>query len=170
MMDKTCTTWSFETCDVPTPGGCDTAYVKTLLAPIKVTASTAKLGFVVPRASTLINPLATGWTLSVKRGGSNKVIATYTIAEYDSSKSQAIFFLDDAVRNAAKGYYYAEVKNDCCVVAKVVLHVDCGQADSVQVFDFTHDPQPVACADTKLKPAVCAAEECPAPKKLELAC
>lgn len=170
MTDKTCVTWTFDTCSVPEAGGCDTAYVKTRLAPIRVTASTAKLGFSVPRQSVLTVPTATGWTLTVRRGGTNVVLATYTIAEYDSAKSAAIFFIDDVVRKAKKGYYHAEVRNDCCLVATVVLHIDCEQADAVEVFDFTHDPQPLACEAVALKPAACAAPVCPEPKKLELAC
>lgn len=169
-MEKTCTTWSLDTCASSIAGGCGTAYLKTTLAPILITASTAKLGFSVPRQSALVSPLASGWSMTVKRGGTNAVVASYTIAEYNSTKSQAIFFVDDSIRRAAKGYYYAEVKKDCCLVAQIALHVDCERADAVETFDFTHDPQPLACENVVLKPAECATPVCPSPKKVELAC
>ena len=169
-MSKDCVTYSFGDCSLPLAGGCDTAYVKTGLAPLRVTANTAKLGFNVPRQSVLTAPTATGWSMTVKRGGTNAVVAHYTIAEYNSSKSQAVFFVDDALRRAAKGYYYAEISNDCCVVGRVVLHVDCEVAESVEVMEFTHDPQPVACENVELKSAKCDVAVCPQPKKVELEC
>lgn len=169
-MEKTCSTWSLDTCVSPAVGSCSTAYIKTALAPVRITASTAKLGFSVPRQSVLVSPLSSGWSMVVKRGGTNAVVATYTIAEYNSAKSQVVFFIDDTTRNAAKGYYYAEVSKDCCIVARVVLHIDCERAEQIEVFDFTHDPQPLACENEVLKPAVCAAPPCPAVKNLELAC
>lgn len=150
-----CVTYDLGGCDIDMGGGCASARVKTKLTPIRITESTAKLAFVVPRQSGLINPTVKGWTLKVKRGGTDKSIAEYAIAEYDRSTDSAIFFIDNNVRHAPNGYYVGEVFNDCCPVAKLVMYISCAKASSVSVVNFTHDPQPPACENDSLKSADC---------------
>lgn len=140
-MSVECATITFSTCGVPAMEDyCSLPYLKTTLKPIQITGSTAKLEFLVPRQSIFDHPYKTGWTLSVTRGGSSELIAEYMIETYDTSRQMATFFIDDKVRNAKKGVYVAQVKQGCCVVAKVQLYIDCARAESVGAVDFTHDP------------------------------
>lgn len=163
-MDSSCVTYRFDGCLTAQSGGCHNAYLKTKLKPIKITADTAKLVFNVPRQSSVISPLSSGWTMKVKYAGTNKVIAEYQIADYDHGNDGVVFFIDDAVRGSKKGYYLAEVYKDCCPIAKVAMHIDCEKATKVDTINFTHDPMPLGCsAQATLKPAECEVACKPAP-------
>lgn len=131
---------------------------------MKVTDSTAKLRFTIPRQSVMTDMLKTGWSLEVYRMGYNtNMVACYTIEEYNKTTQQASFFIDDSVRNAPKGYYMATLKNDCCKVGSVLLHVDCNKAIDLAVQDFVYDPCNTSCAASTPKPADCPQPVCASP-------
>jgi hypothetical protein len=146
-------------CNVPMGDLCNGSRIKSKLKPVKLTTSTAKFSFTVPRQSVLDRPLASGWTLAIQRAGTSAIVAEYTIEEYITGTSQAVFFIDDVLRFAKKGYYVGTVNKDCCVVARVLMHLDCDKAIDVSTIDFTHDPCPVEQCDLAPKPAEC----CPTP-------
>lgn len=136
-------------------GGCSTARIKGKLKPIKITSSSAKFRVTVPRQSLLDDPLASGWTMSISRAGNGQHLADYTIEEFDRSTDQAVFFIDDVVRYAKKGYYVATINKDCCKVGQIVMHLECDKATDFDVTSFTHDPCPQPVCNLPPKPAEC---------------
>jgi hypothetical protein len=153
-----CLRITFTDCSVPefTSNPCLSGYAKTNLAPLKITSSTAKVAVTIPRQSVLDHPYKTGWTMSFVRAGQDREVAKYAIEEYNTSTQQAIFFVDDKLRESKKGMYIAKVMQGCCLVATIVVWLECNRATAASLVEFSHDP--FSTCDGELLPR--AAEDC----------
>jgi hypothetical protein len=155
MSNVRCETFTFGNtpCEQQYYDPCYGAHHKGNLRPIKITDSTARLKFKVPRQSVFSRPYETGWTLLITRAGSRNTTASYGIENYDGQTEQATFFIDDVLRRAPKGYYQGTVMRGCCKVATALFYVVCDEATAIEAEDFTHDPAPACTAGEEPRPA-----------------
>lgn len=143
--DRSCYVVSFGDDCVRPEATCSLQRIKTTLKPLKITTSTAKIKFLIPRQSVLDRPEDSGWSFKVFRAGSHKQVAEYPIESYDRATGEATFFIDDTVRMGPKGYYIGELHKDCCIT-KMYFHLDCEKAVSYTTVDFKYDPCAETCA------------------------